>query len=327
MFNVAIIIPTLNEELFISRCLDTVISQTYPLEEMDIIVVDGGSEDNTCNIVNEYHKKYDNIRLLNNPERIQSIAFNIGVKSSIAPYIVRLDAHVLYDKKYIDLCIKGLKENTRRGNVGGVINILPQNSSIWAETNAILNYSKFGIGGASFRVGTECGNVDTVPFGAFPRDLVEKLGGMREDLARGEDNEFNSRIRKAGYDIYFNPEIVSTYFARPTLRSSAKQMYANGESIGILNYIDRDAIGLRHMIPLIFVVGLLFGVILSIIFRPFVYVYLSGMALYFICNILASLQCSLKHGIKFLIPLSILFFVVHVSYGMGTIKGLIKKKY
>ncbi len=324
---VAIIIPTLNEECFIAKCLDSVITQSYPLEYMDIVVVDGGSKDKTCEIVQEYHKMYENIRLLHNPGRIQSIAFNIGVKESSAPYIVRLDAHALYHENYIELCVKGLEEDTQRGNVGGMWNIVPQNSSIWAETNAILNHSKFGIGGASFRVGAEAGNVDTVPFGAFPRRVIEEIGGMREDLPRGEDNEFNSRIKKAGYNIYFNPEIVCTYFARPTLKASAKQMYANGESIGILHYIDREAIGLRHLIPLIFVVGLIMGAIMSIVFNPFVYVYLAGLGLYLICDFLASLHCALKHGMKLLLPLFILFFVVHISYGLGTIKGLIKKKY
>lgn len=325
--NVAVIIPTLNEERFISKCLDSVISQSYPLKQMDIMVVDGGSKDKTCEIVEEYHKKYENIRLLTNPGRIQSIAFNIGVKSSMAPYIVRLDAHALYDEKYIELCVKGLEENERRGNVGGLWNIVPQSSSIWAETNAILNYSKFGIGGASFRVGAEAGNVDTVPFGAFPRTVIEKIGGMREDLPRGEDNEFNSRIRKAGYDIYFNPDIVCTYFARPTLKASAKQMFANGESIGILCYIDKSAIGLRHLIPLIFVLGLIWGSLLSLVFPPFLCLYALGILLYLICDFIASMQCALKHGVKYLLPLFLLFFVVHVSYGLGTIKGLLKRKY
>lgn len=324
---VAVIIPTLNEERFIAKCLDSVITQSYPLEFMDIVVVDGGSIDKTCEIVQDFHKKYENIRLLHNPGRIQSIAFNIGVKESSAPYIVRLDAHALYHEKYIELCVKGLEEDSQRGNVGGMWNIVPQNSSIWAETNAILNYSKFGIGGASFRVGAEAGNVDTVPFGAFPRRVIEEIGGMREDLPRGEDNEFNSRIKKAGYNIYFNPEIVCTYFARPTLKASAKQMYANGESIGILYYIDKEAIGLRHMIPLVFVLGIIVGGLLSIFFQPLLYAYIAGVSLYIVCDIMAALQCAVKHGMKFFFPLALLFFVVHISYGFGTIKGLIKKKY
>lgn len=324
---VAIIIPTLNEERFISKCLDSVISQSFPFEGMDVMVIDGGSRDKTCEIVNEYHKRYDNIRLLHNPGRIQSIAFNIGVRESTAPFIIRLDAHALYKPFYIEGCVEGLKANPNRGNVGGQLDIQAQNDNIWAETNAILNYSKFGIGGASYRVGAKAGNVDTVPFGAFPRTLIEKIGGMREDLPRGEDNEFNSRIHKAGYDIYFDPRIECIYYARPSLIASARQMYANGESIGILYYIDRSAIRIRHMIPLIFVLGLIVGPIFSLLFKPMFYAYIVGMVLYIVCDILASLQCSLKHGMKFLFPLSILFFFVHLSYGLGTIKGLIKRKY
>ncbi|MBR5297234.1 MAG: glycosyltransferase family 2 protein [Parabacteroides sp.] len=322
MNNVAIIIPTLNEEKFIARCLDSVIAQSYPFEEMDVMVVDGGSKDRTHEIVNEYHEKYHNIRLLENPGRIQSIAFNIGVKNSTAPYIVRLDAHAFYKPYYIEGCIKGLMSDSNRGNVGGQWDIQPQNESLWATTNAILNYCKFGIGGASYRVGAKAGNVDTVPFGSFPRAVIEKIGGMREDLPRGEDNEFNSRIHKAGYDIYFDPAIECVYYARPTLKASCKQMYANGESIGHLFYVDKGSIGLRHLIPLLFVLGIISGVFFSFVWSPFFYVLMLGLGLYFLCDFVASLFAAKEHGLKYFFPLFVMFFCVHISYGWGTIVGL-----
>ena len=321
---VAIIIPTLNEEKFIARCLDSVIAQTYPFSNMDVLVIDGGSVDKTHEIVNSYHEKYSNIRLLNNPGRIQSIAFNIGVKESTAPYIVRLDAHAFYKPYYIEGCIKGLQEDSKRGNVGGQWDIQPQNDSLWATANAILNYSKFGIGGATYRIGAKAGNVDTVPFGAFPRKMIEEIGGMREDLPRGEDNEFNSRIKKAGYSIYFDPRIECVYYARPTLKASCKQMFANGESIGHLFYVDRDSIGLRHLIPLLFVVWIILGAIASLLYKPLLYLYLVGFGLYLTCNLIASIIASSKNGWKYCLPLFVLFFCVHVSYGLGTIKGLIE---
>ena len=320
-YTVAIIIPTLNEEKFLSRCLDSVIAQSFPFEEMDIMVVDGGSRDKTREIVNEYHQHYENIRLIDNPGKIQSIAFNIGIKNSTAPYIVRLDAHAYYKPYYIEGCVKGLKEDSNRGNVGGQWNIQPQNDSLWATTNAILNYSKFGIGGATYRIGAEAGNVDTVPFGAFPRKMIEKIGGMREDLPRGEDNEYNSRIKKAGYDIYFDPRIECIYYARPTLKTSCKQMFANGESIGHLFYVDKESIGLRHLVPLLFVLGIIVGGIGAFIFKPVLYVLLGGISLYLICDLVASIIAANKHGWKYCIPLFIMFFCVHISYGLGTIKG------
>jgi glycosyltransferase involved in cell wall biosynthesis len=321
-YKIAVVIPTLNEEKFIAQCLNCIINQTYPFEDMDLMVVDGGSKDRTEEIVEEYHKKHSNIRFIHNPGKIQSIAFNIGAKNSNAPYIVRLDAHALYEKDYIEKCIEGLKADENRGNVGGRCIILPFNDSLWAKSNAILNYSRFGIGGSAFRVGIKPEYVDSVPFGAFPQSLFEKVGGMREDLPRAEDNEYNSRIRKAGYKVYFDPEIVSSYYARPTLESSCKQMYANGESIGHLFYVDRDSIGLRHIIPLLFVLGIIIGGVISVFWTPFLYVLLAGLGLYIVCDLVASFLAAKGHGWKYLCPLLVLFFCVHVSYGWGTVVGL-----
>ena len=322
-YEVAIVIPTLNEERFISRCLNSIIKQTYEFEKMDVMIIDGGSKDNTKDIVAEYQKSHQNIRFIENKKKIQSVAFNIGIKNSTAPYIIRLDAHAEYDSEYISLCIENLKQDEKRGNVGGRCNILPFNQSLWAQTNAILNHSRFGIGGAAFRVSNEAHNTDSVPFGAFPRKIIEKIGGMREDLPRGEDNEYNSRIRKAGYKIFFDPNIISSYFARPTLGASCKQMYANGNSIGYLYYIDREAIGIRHLVPLLFVVSGLFSIIISVLWSPFCYVFCGGLALYIIADAIASIMGA-KDNVKCTLPLFILFFCVHVSYGMGTIAGLIK---
>ena len=329
-YKVAVVIPTLNEEKFIARCLDSVIAQSYPFADMDVMVVDGGSKDRTKDIVEEYKRKYQNIRFLNNPGRIQSIAFNIGVHSSDAPYIVRLDAHATYNHRYIEKCIEKFSANAEElgcapefvGNVGGVCSIRPQHSGLIAESSAILNQSRFGIGGAAFRVGAPAGFVDTVPFGCFPRKVLEKVGGMREDLPRGEDNEFNSRIRKAGYKIYLDPKIVCSYFSRDTLRTNMKQMYANGESIGHLFYVDKDSVGIRHLIPLLFVGSILCGVALAFVWLPFFYALLVELCLYFTCDLLASILAAKEHGWKYLLPLFVMFFCVHISYGWGTIVGL-----
>ena len=324
-YNIAVIIPTLNEEKFIAQCLDSVISQSYPIEDIDLMVIDGGSSDKTRDIIHNYHEKYPNIRLIDNPGKIQSIAFNIGVNNSDAPYIVRLDAHAIYDREYINLCYELLRSNQLYGNVGGIWNICPQSSKFSSKVNAIVNQLKFGIGGAAFRVGAEAGPVDTVPFGAFPRNVILELGGMREDLARGEDNEFNSRIKKAGYVIYLDPRIKCTYYARPDLKSSCRQMFNNGVSIGSLFHIDRHAIGIRHIIPLIFVVSLLLGIIISIITPSLWWIPVAIFGLYLIAAIIASIDACTKFGWKYFFILPVYFFCIHVSYGIGTMKGLFKR--
>ncbi|WP_459186830.1 glycosyltransferase family 2 protein [Parabacteroides sp. APC149_11_2_Y6] len=324
-YTVAVIIPSLNEERYISDCLDSLIKQTFPFEEMDVMIIDGGSIDKTKEIVAFYVEKYANVRFINNPGKIQSIAFNIGVKESEAPFIIRLDAHALYDKHYIERCILNMKKIPNLGNVGGRCSICPRHEEIVSEANAILNQSRFGIGGAAFRVSNTPAYVDTVPFGTFSRAVVEKVGGMREDLPRGEDNEYNSRIRKAGYKIYFDPRIIATYYVRDTVKASVKQMYANGLSIGKLFYIDRSSISVRHLVPLLFVLSLFFLALLSFIFPFSLYLLLLDLSLYFVVNITASIIACCKFGFKYLVILPYMFMAVHLSYGWGTIMGLLKR--
>ena len=323
---VAVIIPTLNEERFVGRCIESVITQSFPLKNMEILVIDGGSVDQTKEIILDFGKRYPNIKLLENPGRIQSIAFNIGVKFSDAPYLIRLDAHAVYDPKYIEICMMRLQENVNRGNVGGRWDIVAQNSTLMAQANAILNSCKFGIGGASFRVGALAGNVDTVPFGAFPRNVIDKIGGMREDLIRGEDNEFNFRIRNAGYEIFFDPNIVCTYYARATMKESIKQKYANGKSIGHLLRIDRRIISLRHFVPFLFTLSIISSFVLSFVIKWFACFLCLIFVVYFFADILASICMAYKNGRKFFLPLLVLFFMVHISYGWGTIIGIVKKQ-
>jgi glycosyltransferase involved in cell wall biosynthesis len=323
---VAIIIPTLNEERFIARCLESVLAQTFDALQMDIMVLDGGSTDQTVSIVEQMAAQYPNIRLITNPKRYQSAAFNLGVASSDAPYIIRLDAHVTYDEQYIARCIDLLRNHPEFGNVGGICEILPQNESLIARANALLNHLKFGIGGADFRVGTQAQETDSVPFGAFPRKVVEQVGGMREDLVRGEDNEYNSRIRKAGYIVWLDPSIRSTYYARPTLGSSCKQMYANGVSIGQLFYIDRQAIGLRHLVPLAFVLTLTESALLAVFSIYGLYLLAAVLGAYILAALAADIDACRKYGWDYIFILPVLFFCVHVSYGVGTMVGLLTKK-
>jgi len=156
--------------------------------------------------------------------------------------------------------------------------------------------------------------------------MIDEVGGMNENLARGEDNEYNCRIRKAGYKIYLDPEIVCTYYARPTFLSSIKQMYTNGRSIGQLFYVDYNAISLRHLVPLAFVTVLIGGVLLSIVCKIFAYILLFVFSLYLLLAFAETVRICRKNGWRYFFALPLLFLGVHISYGWGTIVGLITKK-
>lgn len=321
---VCIIIPTLNEERFIERCLESVFCQSYPADRMDILVVDGGSRDRTRAIVAEIMLQHPNVRLIDNPGKIQSIAFNIGVINSEAPIVIRLDAHAWYDPEYVALCVRHLMDNDRYGNVGGKWEIASSRHTVVSEANAVLNRMKFGIGGADFRTGNSARVVDTVPFGAFRRSVLSEIGPMNERLARGEDNEFNARIREAGYLVYFDPAIRCRYYARPTFVSSVRQMYANGISIGNLLVHFRRAVGLRHLIPMFFVLSLVVGIFLSLFFPVAGYLLSAELGLYFLLAIFSAVFAGCTSGWSVVLLLPVLIFAVHFAYGAGTIIGVFK---
>lgn len=324
--SITIIIPTLNEERHIERCIDSLMCQSFPFNKMEILIVDGGSVDNTINIVKEIAHKYDNIKTLFNEKKIQSCAFNIGVENSTCPIIIRLDAHSTYHPEYIRLIVSHLSDK-KYGNVGGRWIIKSQRKGLIPEANAIANQMRFAIGGADFRVGSELKEVETVPFGGFRREVIEEIGEMNPNLPRGEDNEYNARIIKAGYKILFNPNIIATYYARPDLTSFLHQMYANGFSIGVLLRCYRQSVGLRHIVPLIFFLSIIILLVLGVFLRVAWWILICELALYFLCSLVASIIEANKYGWRFLMILPWEIFLVHISYGWGTLVGLFKGRY
>jgi len=193
---VSVVMPVYNEEKYIDRCIQSLLLQDYPKEAMEWIFVDGMSADRTVEIISGYAERYpDLISIYENPNRTVPCAMNIGISKARGKYIMRLDAHAEYAPDYISKCVYYL-DTTDAENVGGV-----------AETKALTEFgctiakmlsTRFGVGNSCFRTGGGSGYVDTVPFGAFRREVFEKYGNFDERLTRNEDNEINYRIRKKG---------------------------------------------------------------------------------------------------------------------------------
>jgi len=323
---ISIIIPSLNEERYLNRCLDSVFEQSYPIDCMEVFVVDGQSTDSTRDIVLNYMEDHPNLHLVDNPQRYQSVAFNIGVEKSAGDVIIRLDAHTDYHSEYIARCVAHLKTGGY-GNVGGRWLIKPGSDTTMGKAIALMNSSAFVIGGADFRVGTEKKLVDTVPFGAFPREVLAHIGGMDEDLIRGEDNEYNGRIRSAGFKILFDPEIISYYVSRPDLSSFLSQMYNNGKSIGILLRQSPFSVSLRHLVPLMFFLFLFTGSILSFFFYPARLILFPVLGIYFFANIYFSLKSARQAMLKAFPHMVAATFLTHLMYGVGTVVGIFRGKY
>lgn len=322
---VSIIIPTYNEEKYISDCLNSVIEFDYPQEFVEIFVVDGISTDNTRKIVTEnYCNTYKNIKLLDNLDRTAPFAFNVGIKNAHGDYIIIIGAHSAYSKDYIKKLVKWHNELDAY-NIGGVMitDIRNKNKKTIAIEKVLSN--KFGVGNATFRTGTnEVKSVDTVAYGCYRKESFEKFGLFNENLTRNQDIEFNKRIINAGGKIYLVPDVECRYFARETFKGIAKNNFENGlwNILTIFYTKDFSSLSLRHFIPLLFILSLIIPALAALLFYPFIY--LSILSLIFYLGLIFSISLKINNHETGFFYLIWTFLVLHISYGTGSLTGIFK---
>jgi succinoglycan biosynthesis protein ExoA len=320
--DVSIVMPVLNEARFIEKCLQTIVSQDYPPEHLEILVLDGGSTDGTQEKIREFAKSHPRLRLAHNAQRTQAKGFNLGVRQSTGEVIIRMDAHAEYDPSYIRNCIQVLAE-TGAANVGGIWITRPGRNTLMGKSVAVACQLRFGLGGARGRIGGGPRFVDTVPFGAYPREVFDKVGLLNEALDRGEDNEFNARVRSAGLAIYYDPRIVSVYYARPTLGSFLDQLYRNGLYHAPTLKANIKGCSIRHLVPFAFLMALLVCALVGPLWVPAWRLGLLILAAYLVANIVASIDGARRHGWKYLGMLPWMFPLMHLTYGIATLAGIL----
>ena len=319
----SVIVPIYQEEKYISKCIDSMLSQDYPKDDLEIILVDGMSKDRTREIVATYTAKYPFMRMIDNPKRIAPCAMNRGIKEAKGDVIIRLDAHVYYPKNYFSLLVEKLNELPGAENVGALCDTLPVNDSITAQSIAAVLSSSFGMGNSHFRVGADKEmEVDTVPFGCFHRSIFDKVGLYDEELVRNQDDELNARIIKAGGKIYLIPQLVCEYYARDTAKKVYKMFYQYGVFKPLVNKKLGSPATVRQFFPLFFVLGLLVGPVVCLFLPVLWWAYFAVIMLWFILATSFSLKDS--KNLKRILTQNWIYFVVHFGYGWGYIVGIYK---
>ncbi|MBE5852159.1 MAG: glycosyltransferase family 2 protein [Lachnospiraceae bacterium] len=317
---VSLIIPIYNEEHYIVNCIESLFLQDYPSKMMEWIFVDGGSTDKTREILGKYEKQYSElIKVLDNPYKTVPYAMNIGIDAANGEYIIRLDAHADYEKDYISKCVYYL-EALDADNVGGVAET--KSKGIVGNAIAKALSSKFGVGNSSFRTEGKSGYVDTVPFGAFRREIFNKVGRYDTRLTRNQDNELNYRIRKNGGKIYMSDEIRFSYYCRDNIKALSDMAMKNGKWNVITMKLCPGSMGIRHFIPLAFVLSLVFLVGMGFVFRPAWWLLLAEVLLYLLLNITFSVK--LATTIKECGLLMLIFPIFHITYGIGSLNGVVR---
>lgn len=322
---ISVIVPIYNEEKYIERCVKSILEQDYPKDDLEVLFVDGMSEDATRDILADYSAVYPWIRVLENPKRIVPYAMNMGIDASAGDIIIRIDAHSLYEKNYFSALAGYLCSHPDIDNVGAVCktDVLNKTPKTLAIREILSN--KFGVGNSTFRTGiTEAQEVDTVPFGCWRKTVFNKYGKYDVRLVRNQDIELNKRIRRGGGKIVIIPDTHCTYLARETFTELAKNNFGNGKWNILTVYYTREINSLspRHFVPLMFLISLVLPLIASIFWWPLVLIAAASIIAYTSLIGTISLKLSMEKGLSFF-RLVQSFFVLHLSYGWGSLVGIL----
>ena len=319
---ISVIIPMRNEEEYVEKCIRSLINQDYPDNLYEILVVDGISNDNSKRITQSLAKKRSNILLFENADYLTSYGLNIGIRKSRGEIIIILGAHSFVENDFIRKNVELLKKMDGIDCLGGPIDTLGETQS--AKAISLAMSSPFGVGDALFRYTEKEGYVDTVAFGAYKREIFEKIGLFDEALVRNQDDEFNYRLRKAGGRIYITPQIRSFYYSRATLRNLWNQYFQYGFWKTRVFQKHPKMMKIRQFIPGTFVLSIAISMILSFYDKLSFSLFLIILVSYATCNLFFSFVIAKKEGWKYLPLLPIVFVTMHFSYGIGFLTGLIR---
>lgn len=327
---VSVVLPVRDEAPFLPRCLEALAAQSYPRDRFEVIVADGGSTDGSASIAQRYAARGLPLRVLPNPAGSTPAGLNVGVRHARGDVIVILGARTEVAPDFLTQSVAAL---TRAGAdaVGGVVESHPWEG--WetptARAIALALRSPFGVGDARYRYGTREGEVDTVNYGAYRREVFARVGLFDESMSWVEDDEFNYRLRAAGGRLVLVPSIRVRYYARPSLRALWRQQFRWGFNKPKVARRHPGQMRPRHAVPALFVATLVGGTLTAPLLRPARLVLAAVLGAYSLAAVAATAvarRAARRRGEAAPWPalacLPLAFVTMHLAYGTGTLLGL-----
>ncbi|ERK56231.1 glycosyltransferase, group 2 family protein [Gemella bergeri ATCC 700627] len=320
---VSVVISAYNEENYLPGLIEDLKQQTYEKKNIEIVFINAMSTDNTVKILEEFRNnntEFKNIKIIDNPKKVQPCGFNLGVKHSVGDVILKIDAHSKITKDFIENNVAIIK--TGEYICGGRRPTIVEAKDNFSKTLHLVEENMFGSSIANYRKSYSDAYVNSIFHGMYKREVFDKVGLMDERLIRTEDNELHYRLRKYGYKIRYSNKILSYQYMRPTLKKMIRQKYMNGYWIGLTSHVVPKCLSIFHFVPFVFVVA----IIVSLLVLPWTWLLLEllmGVYLFFTIIITVATILTNKFNLTLLL-MPIILFLVHISYGLGTLVGLVK---
>jgi len=326
MPSVSIIIPCYNEQDTIHKLLEAIYAQTFPRADLEVVIAEGLSTDGTRARIAAFSDSHPDLHIavVENPIRSIPASLNCAMKEAQGELILRLDAHSMPYPDYVERSVADLESGLGE-NVGGVWEVHPGAQTWVAQSIAAAASHPLGVGDALYRHTDKAALVDTVPFGAFKRELLALVGFFDESLLANEDYEFNARIRKSGGRIWLDPSIRSVYFARPTLAKLAAQYTRYGFWKWRMLRRYPETLRWRQGLPPLFVLSLIGAAVLAVFLPVFRVLLAAGILIYLVILEAAGVRTAVRQKKGYLlIGLPLAIVTMHIAWGAGFLWSMIK---
>jgi glycosyltransferase involved in cell wall biosynthesis len=319
---VSIIMPIRNEADFIGRAIRSILDNDYPIDRIEVLVVDGMSADGTRDTVQQLCEQDNRVSLYDNKRKVVPSALNIGIRNSKGQILIPVSGHAEVANDFIKQSVQQLQKNPEVWCVGGPVETV--STTYIGKAIATALTSPVGIGNAMWRLGNYEGYVDTLAFGAYWRWVFENIGIFDEQLVRNQDDELNLRLILHGGKIFITPKIKSTYYARSNMRKLWRQYFQYGFwRIKTLQKHRRPAT-IRQVIPLLFVLSLMILSLTGFLLKFFWWVLLAEVAFYVLGLAIGSIDVGRKAGWKYALLAPLVFIILHLAYGLGGLWGIVR---
>lgn len=314
-----------NEEASLPALFRDLLSQSYPHSQIEVVLVDSDSTDKTRRCMEEFASRYAGefagVQVLDNPGRTLPRGWNVALRAFSGDVILRVDAHANIPADFVEKNVNCL--NSGESVSGGQRPCVIENPTRWQKTLLLAENSLFGSSIAPFRRDVGRMYAKSVFHGAYRREVFETIGGYNEELARTEDNEIHYRMRKAGFRLCFDPDIISYQHVRSSLKKMVRQKYANGKWIGLTLGVCPGCLSLYHFVPFAFLIGILLTTVLALVGVWQLAAIMWG--LYALLAVLMTVFCVRDENWNVTaLCLPVLFLILHVCYGAGTLVGLVQ---
>ena len=307
---VSVILPILNEELYLRDAVLSILSQDYR-GDFEVVLAVGPSKDRTQEIADQLHREDSRVNVVANPSGRTAAGLNAALNASRGSIVVRVDGHAQIPQNYISLAVEILNA-TGAVNVGGLM--AAEGVTTFEKSVAGAMRSPLGVGASRFHTGGEAGEVDTVYLGVFKKDALLAIGGFDERFTRAQDWELNFRLRSNGGKVYFDPRLHVTYRPRSTVAALAKQYFEYGRWRRVVSRRHKGTINYRYLAPPIALAGFLTSVVMGALLHSIFFI---PAAIYLL--FVAGASVTIARSVAQYIYLLAIIPTMHFAWGTGFI--------